>query len=59
MSLLIMNMTSNMLGPNAATLGLKAMLELDKLNKTGYTKRDVLSGDDTGVAVRLGMVAVS
>ena len=44
MSMMVMNMTSNMLGlGNAATpFGLKAMLELDKLNKTKGTASNAM-----------------
>ena len=65
MSMMVMNMTSNMLGlGNAATpFGLKAMLELDKLNKTKGTASNAmclfLAINTSGVAVLpLGMVAV-
>ena len=65
MSMMVMNMTSNMLGlGNAATpFGLKAMLELDKLNPTKGTASNAmclfLAINTSGVAVLpLGMVAV-
>ena len=65
MSMMVMNMTSNMLGlGNAATpFGLKAMLELDKLNKTKGTASNAmclfLAINTSGVAVLpLGMVAI-
>ena len=57
MSMMVMNMTSNMLGlGNAATpFGLKAMLELDKLNKTKGTASNAmclfLAINTSGVAV--------
>ena len=43
MSMMVMNMTSNMLGSECGdALGLKAMLELDKLNKTKGTASNAM-----------------